>query len=609
MVDFTEPVSARLCYDEFNEDLTPTYATADAAYEAWCAALGVGTLDTEYTVSAAYDEPDFIELDFEPVDGSISRWITIAQGGGLGLYERDPTVFTGAVSFNPAGTTFQYFFLPDSVPFLLVGAQSTDTGDFHQHYDLKLHKTATECIMIYTNSKEGASSVNSIRNAFRITPGFIEFYATKGVAFEAGINAAFRYAIFSYLTNAYTTSANVNSNFTGTINFVSLDLGELRAHAREFAAMSPAVSAGWDANGLLTDTASVSPTVGPAYGLALAETVGTDPAASYTWRPGAVVAEVVSQLDAISPNGNYGITLADAAQITDLLTAAYPTTITQGVGLAPAADAVRALLVLEGLGVTTALTASATYGFVLMQTLATSDSLSNFFGGQISETIGLSPAAGLLRTASGTAAEGVGLADVGTPQMVLRVELEDDFDVELTQVVSAILSPTLAEGLQVTAAYIAPDGGFTAWAVNTRTGAVTEYSNYVFNSFSKLNNRYLAASSSGLYELTGSTDDGDDVIAQIKSGLIQFNATKFAGLAGAYLGVRGEGDMFLKMVTGSGLEFIYRVRTQDMRTTKVNFGKGLRARYFSFELISTGQDFDIDTVEFVPISGGPKRRV
>jgi hypothetical protein len=30
-------------------------------------------------------------------------------------------------------------------------------------------------------------------------------------------------------------------------------------------------------------------------------------------------------------------------------------------------------------------------------------------------------------------------------------------------------------------------------------------------------------------------------------------------------------------------------------------GKGLRSRYFAFELVSTGQDFDLDTLEFIPL--------
>jgi hypothetical protein len=33
----------------------------------------------------------------------------------------------------------------------------------------------------------------------------------------------------------------------------------------------------------------------------------------------------------------------------------------------------------------------------------------------------------------------------------------------------------------------------------------------------------------------------------------------------------------------------------------VPLGKGLRARYFSFELISDGADFDMDAIEFIPL--------
>jgi hypothetical protein len=38
-----------------------------------------------------------------------------------------------------------------------------------------------------------------------------------------------------------------------------------------------------------------------------------------------------------------------------------------------------------------------------------------------------------------------------------------------------------------------------------------------------------------------------------------------------------------------------------MRSTKFHMGKGQRSRYFAFELISAGQDFDLDTLEFVPL--------
>ena len=147
----------------------------------------------------------------------------------------------------------------------------------------------------------------------------------------------------------------------------------------------------------------------------------------------------------------------------------------------------------------------------------------------------------------------------------------------------------------------------TTWAVNTNTGAVTEYTNYDFNSFAQMGLKYLGASSNGLYELNGDTDAGTSIIGQLKSGLLQFSGSRFTGFKAAYLGVRGTGDVLLKLVTGDGVTRTYTVTLDSMRTTKVTMGKGIRARYFSFELIGTGQDFDVDTVEFVPIMA--QRRV
>jgi hypothetical protein len=169
-------------------------------------------------------------------------------------------------------------------------------------------------------------------------------------------------------------------------------------------------------------------------------------------------------------------------------------------------------------------------------------------------------------------------------------------------VLSLLLKPTIAEGIEITAAYLSPgEGSFTTWAVNTRTGAISQYDNFVFNSFAQMGNVYLGASEDGLFELHGDTDAGTDIVSRIKSGFMQFNGSRFSSLRAAYLGVRGEGDFVLRLLTGDGKTYDYAVSTRDMRTTKVHMGKGHRARYFAFELISTGQDFDLDTIEFVPI--------
>jgi hypothetical protein len=137
--------------------------------------------------------------------------------------------------------------------------------------------------------------------------------------------------------------------------------------------------------------------------------------------------------------------------------------------------------------------------------------------------------------------------------------------------------------------------------MNTRTGAVTEYDNYAFNSFARIGDKYIGASESGLYELLGDDDAGADIVATIRSGFAQWSGTHMGSFKGMYLATRGEGDFILKVITADNKEYHYAVAAQDSRTTKITTGKGLRARYFAFELISTGQDFNLDTIEFIPL--------
>ena len=166
----------------------------------------------------------------------------------------------------------------------------------------------------------------------------------------------------------------------------------------------------------------------------------------------------------------------------------------------------------------------------------------------------------------------------------------------------------LLDGVVITALYISPSGTTTTWAVNTRTNAVTEYLNYDFRSVALMSNRYIAAGADGLYELDGDTDDGAAIISELMSGYFQFNEKKLFGIKGAYVAIRGGGRFYLKLMAGDGREYIYELKAQpNLMTTKVRIGKGIRTTYMAFDLITEGQDFDLDSIEFIPMTSG--RRV
>lgn len=82
---------------------------------------------------------------------------------------------------------------------------------------------------------------------------------------------------------------------------------------------------------------------------------------------------------------------------------------------------------------------------------------------------------------------------------------------------------------------------------------------------------------------------------------MQFGSVQLSRLKAAYLGMRGAGEYVLRIETGDGSIYDYGVSARDMRTTKVHMGKGQQARYFAFELLGSGADFDLDSIEFVPL--------
>lgn len=357
---------------------------------------------------------------------------------------------------------------------------------------------------------------------------------------------------------------------------------------------------------VITDV-SVSDTVGITPGLefiravpvTMAETAGL--AGTVIGSYGQVIAEHLAITLSQSTTGAYHISASDAVSLVEQLFPGIPQTVTETIAIAATQQVQMATTIIEQLNLQPTLTPLFHYYKAINESVQLADTLATFFGASLAEGIGIGSTLTPIGAFAGAVSEGIGLSGTITPQWILHATISDSLVLDDNNILNMIYKPVVTEGIQISAAYIAPDGSITTWAMNTRSGAVTEYDNYAFNSFAKLDDTYLGATDAGLYELLGDDDDGTDIVATIKSGFSQWAGSRFMMFKGIYLGVRGEGDFVLKLITGDDKTFVYGVSPRNQRTTKVHHGKGLRARYWAFELISTGQDFDLDTIEFVPL--------
>lgn len=331
----------------------------------------------------------------------------------------------------------------------------------------------------------------------------------------------------------------------------------------------------------------------------LEQTIGTNDALAVV--RGVVMLETLGlALEAI-PNHLFNFTLEERTRIASALLVGIPVDLISGVGVTLVDQAQLSLQIIEELGIEPVIVPMLIFNRSLAETIAIADNLSRFLGASLEQGLGAGSGISGIVSKDTVLTQGIGLSEAVNPQLVLRVTTTENIGLDDVDALQMLFNPVLTEGIEITAAYLSPGGSITTWAMNTRTAAVTEYSNYAFNSFARVGGKYLGASSDGLYELLGDDDDGTDIVAQIKSGFAQWAGTRFTMFKGAYLGVRGEGDFILRLTTGEGQTYNYAVSTRDMRSTKVHMGKGLRARYFAFELISTGQDFDLESIEFVPL--------
>lgn len=372
-------------------------------------------------------------------------------------------------------------------------------------------------------------------------------------------------------------------------------------------ALSVATSAAPAFSGRVTETVrlEVGSEAVRGLGAIVSENVGLAPL--ITVIAGVVIRERLRLAVTARANGFERVALLESFLLDDAVSLGIPVAVVETLALEVLQVVQAAATVLESLQITPVLTGVARFGLSVSERLRLADSLARFFGAEIVEGVQLAQDVRSQLRALQLLTESLQVGASIAPRMIFRAVVSDGVEFDTEQLLRTIFSPVVVEGVDLSAAYVAPDGGFTTWAMNARTGAVTEYQNFVFNSFARVGRRYVGASSEGLYELLGDTDNGADIPARIRSGYMQFGSTRLSRLDAAYIAATGEGTMVLKIITKDGDEYVYQADTRNGRSTKVHMGKGQRARYFAFELVTTAHDFDLDTLEFVPVVVG--RRV
>ncbi len=127
-----------------------------------------------------------------------------------------------------------------------------------------------------------------------------------------------------------------------------------------------------------------------------------------------------------------------------------------------------------------------------------------------------------------------------TTDSLAVVVLRDTVVFNDTMAHDADLTAFLLDSVSFATTLSIDNGEYIAWVMNTENTALSLYTNYPFNSFAKIGDRYVGAASDGLHTLDADDDNGDAINARLRAGLSDLGTRKLKQLPEAYIGATAD---------------------------------------------------------------------
>jgi hypothetical protein len=158
---------------------------------------------------------------------------------------------------------------------------------------------------------------------------------------------------------------------------------------------------------------------------------------------------------------------------------------------------------------------------------------------------------------------------------------------------------------------------FATWVLNLRKRALTEYTNWSFNSFATFGGGLYAAGPNGVYQLGDYDEDREvggaavDIPFVVRTGKHNFDTSYAKRVPRIYLGAAADGPLEFRTITGADGARAYLLphnQSDEVQLRRVPVGRGPKATYWQFEVRNReGANVDVDMLQLYPELS--KRRV
>jgi hypothetical protein len=269
---------------------------------------------------------------------------------------------------------------------------------------------------------------------------------------------------------------------------------------------------------------------------------------------------------------------------------------------------VHVLAALSRLSVVTPTSTTVSLAAMLMEQVLSLDLATVVQGMTAEEIVELTDAITNAIRAQLTSSDSLAIADEAQRSFFVVSRLDDN--VAFSDSMPATLRAWLhaQEGIAFVGLLPLEDGEYQAWAINTDSLGVTQYSNFPFDDLETHNGSTYGLTETGLYELVGDTDDGVPIDALIRTGMLTFGSTNLKRVARAFLYITQNDKIYLKVTAeqrGRRDCTTYEIsplEQYDAQLRRVKLGREVRGTSWSFEIGNVdGGSIDLEGAEVLPM--------
>lgn len=193
--------------------------------------------------------------------------------------------------------------------------------------------------------------------------------------------------------------------------------------------------------------------------------------------------------------------------------------------------------------------------------------------------------------------DGLNVGDSATVSVIVSLESAERLELESASSIGDLIELLTQEGLHLT------DGGSLSrpealqYAVNLLTGAPSVYAGFDFRGFVTIDGIAYGWKADGLYRI-GADRDGETAIrALVDFGTTDYGTSQRKRVPAAWLGIRTDGQTYLKVRADDGAVQVYRARPSS-ETHKAILAKGVAGRQWSLTLEVEDASFaSLDSIE------------